>query len=72
MEAASRLKQLLAVYREAEDLIHIGAYQRGSNPDIDAAIEYIDRINAYTRQEIDEKVSFEEARRRLITEFRKG
>ncbi|OUM98796.1 MAG: flagellar protein export ATPase FliI [Paenibacillaceae bacterium ZCTH02-B3] len=72
MEAASRLKQLLAVYREAEDLIHIGAYQRGSNSDIDAAIEYIDRINAYTRQEVDEKVSFEEARERLITEFRKG
>jgi flagellum-specific ATP synthase len=71
-EAAARLKQLLAVYREAEDLIHIGAYQRGSNPEIDAAIEYIDRINAYTRQANDEKVSLEEALQRLITEFRKG
>jgi flagellum-specific ATP synthase len=71
MEAAARLKQLLAVYREAEDLINIGAYQHGSNPEIDRAIQAIDLINAYTRQEIEEKISFEEAQQRLIIDFHK-
>ncbi|TJY43189.1 flagellar protein export ATPase FliI [Cohnella pontilimi] len=68
-EAAEQLKRLLSVYRESEDLINIGAYQRGSNPDIDKAIQYIDLINAYTRQKTDEKVSLNDARERLIIDF---
>jgi flagellum-specific ATP synthase len=68
-EAARELKRLLAVYRDSEDLIHIGAYQRGSNEEIDKAIEYFGQIQSFTRQKTDEKVSFEEARDRLIRDF---
>jgi flagellum-specific ATP synthase len=54
-----RLVSTVAAYRRSEDLINIGAYAKGSNPAIDQAIEMIDRINNYLRQEIDEKVDFE-------------
>lgn len=67
--AAEQLKRLLAVYRDAEDLINIGAYQKGSNPDIDKAIQYIDLIRAYTQQRTDEKITLEEAQERLLIDF---
>jgi flagellum-specific ATP synthase len=51
---AGKLKEILATYRKAEDLINIGAYASGSNPKIDRAIEKIDAINAYLRQDIEE------------------
>jgi flagellum-specific ATP synthase len=51
---AGKLKELLATYRKAEDLINIGAYVSGSNPKIDRAIEKIEAINAYLRQDIEE------------------
>jgi flagellum-specific ATP synthase len=50
MRAAGRLRSLLATYREAEDLVNIGAYQRGSNPLIDQALEQMPAINAFLRQ----------------------
>jgi flagellum-specific ATP synthase len=55
------LKETLAVYRKAEDLINIGAYVTGSNPRIDFAMQMIDRINAYLRQDIETRVSLEES-----------
>ncbi len=58
--AAGRLRNLLSVYREARDLINIGAYRKGSNPEIDKAIELISKINDFTRQQVDEKQGFEE------------
>jgi flagellum-specific ATP synthase len=58
---ANRLKEILATYRKAEDLINIGAYVTGSNPKIDYAIKMIDKINAYLKQDIDETVFFEES-----------
>jgi flagellum-specific ATP synthase len=68
-EAADTLKRLLSVYRESEDLISIGAYQRGSNPEIDKAIQFIETIQAYTRQKVDEKVTLQEAQERLLIDF---
>jgi flagellum-specific ATP synthase len=56
---AGQLKELLATYRKAEDLINIGAYVAGANRGIDLAIAKIDSINAYLRQGIDEDVDFE-------------
>ena len=47
-------------YNEAEDLINIGAYKNGSNPDIDYAIRKIRDVNAFLRQDTDEKFLFEE------------
>ncbi len=58
---AGKLKNVLATYNEAEDLINIGAYKSGSNPEIDYAITMIHQVNAYLQQEVDEKVTFEES-----------
>ena len=58
---ARRLKSVLATYRRAEDLINIGAYAAGSNPDIDYAVQMIAGINAYLRQDVDHTVSLEES-----------
>lgn len=59
-EAAKELRAVLATYRKAEDLINIGAYVKGSNDRIDHAINYVDRVNEFLRQGVDEKHSFEE------------
>lgn len=55
------LKNVLATYSEAEDLINIGAYKEGSNKNIDFAIEKIDAVNEFLMQATDEKYTFEEA-----------
>lgn len=69
LDAANELKRLLAVYRESEDLINIGAYQKGSNSSIDMAIDYIDLINEFTRQRTNDKITLEEAQAQLIANF---
>jgi len=66
---ASRLREILATYRKAEDLINIGAYVAGSNPRIDYAIKMIERVNRYLRQGIEENVTFEESLEELETLF---
>jgi len=53
---AGKLKETMAVYKEAEDLINIGAYVKGSNPKIDTAIRMADPVNQFLRQGIYEKV----------------
>ena len=58
---ANKLKETLAVYRKAEDLINIGAYVAGSNPKIDYAIAMIENINSYLKQDIDETTNFAES-----------
>jgi flagellum-specific ATP synthase len=57
---SNEIKNLLSVYKDAEDLINIGAYVKGSNKGIDRAIDKIDLINSYLRQEVNEKIEFEE------------
>lgn len=49
-QAAGWLREVLATHKSAQDLINIGAYQRGSNPSIDAAIALIDSCNEFLRQ----------------------
>lgn len=58
---AGRFRELLATYRKAEDLINIGAYVDGSNPKIDEAIERIDHMNKFLRQDIQENVGFDDS-----------
>jgi flagellum-specific ATP synthase len=65
MAARARFVSLLAAYRKAEDLINIGAYVSGSNLQIDEAIRKMPEINAFLRQEVDERVTFADASRRL-------
>lgn len=60
-QAAGRLKNVLATYNEAEDLINIGAYKSGSNASIDYAISKIEAVNAFLRQDVETKYTFEES-----------
>ena len=55
----------MAVYKDAEDLIHIGAYVKGSSPKIDEAIQKIDAINDFLCQGVFEVQGFDETIERL-------
>jgi flagellum-specific ATP synthase len=59
--AAGKLRELLATFKKAEDLINIGAYVKGSNPQVDRAIEKIDAINGFLRQGVQDRVSYQAA-----------
>jgi flagellum-specific ATP synthase len=65
-QAAQELRRLLAAYREKQDLVAIGAYQRGTDRDVDAAIALRPEIDAFLRQRVDEPSGLEEADARLI------
>ncbi len=58
---AGILKNVLATYAEAEDMINIGAYRPGSNKNIDYAIAKIDSVNEFLMQGTDEKFDYEES-----------
>ncbi|OQY34543.1 MAG: flagellum-specific ATP synthase FliI [Spirochaetaceae bacterium 4572_59] len=60
---AGYIRKMLALYTEKEDLISVGAYARGSNLQVDEAIEKIDKINDFLQQEIEEKADI---RRTLV------
>jgi flagellum-specific ATP synthase len=64
-EAAQSVRELLAAYREHEDLISIGAYRRGANSRVDAAIDLLEDIELFLRQRIDEPSSLDETQMRL-------
>ncbi len=68
-QAAGKLKNIMATYNEAEDLINIGAYKKGSNANIDRAIDMIDEVNEYLLQSTDDKFSFEESVEQLENLF---
>ncbi len=57
---AGQIKNIMATYNEAEDLINIGAYKRGSNKNIDFAMDKIDKVNEFLIQGVEEKFVFED------------
>lgn len=59
-KAARKLREVLATYEKQRDLILIGAYQKGSDPRVDFAIDKIDEVNKYLQQGLYEKQSFED------------
>lgn len=61
LKAATAVREALATYREAEDLINIGAYAKGSNPKIDRAIELFEKIEQHLQQGMSEKATFEQS-----------
>ncbi len=67
--AAGKLREVLARYNEAEDLINIGAYAKGSNPKIDYAVSKIDAVNGFLRQATDENIEFDDSVKNLIRMF---
>jgi flagellum-specific ATP synthase len=64
-EAARILRSLLAARREVQDLIDVGAYQRGANPLVDAAVDHAPAINAFLQQRMDDVTPADEAWGRL-------
>ncbi|MGL4739295.1 MAG: flagellar protein export ATPase FliI [Sarcina sp.] len=58
-EIASDLRDMLATYKDSEDLINIGAYSRGTNRKLDKAVSLNEHIITFLRQKIDEKTDFE-------------
>lgn len=58
-EAANKIRDILATYQEAEDLINIGAYVKGSNPKIDYALKVIDQVYAFLKQDMYDNSAFE-------------
>ena len=59
-QLAARIRKVLSVYQSSEDLINIGAYVKGSSKDIDEAIHYIDKIEEFLSQNIDESLTMDE------------
>ncbi|MDR1657929.1 MAG: FliI/YscN family ATPase [Deltaproteobacteria bacterium] len=66
LSAAARFKDYLSTYSHNEDMINIGAYQKGTSPDIDRAIAYQPRLVDFLKQPFDEAVDFTSARAALI------
>ena len=67
--ASRKLKEVVANYEKERDLILIGAYESGSNPAVDYAIEMIDDVNEFLKQGIEDQVSLTESVKELITLF---
>lgn len=59
----------MATYSEAEDLINIGAYKAGSNPDIDFAISKIHQVNEFLMQDVESKYQFNDEVKMLADIF---
>ncbi len=69
-KAAGKLKNVLATYQDAEDLINIGAYKNGSNAEIDYAISKIKEVNSFLQQDVYEKLDFDEEIAMLMEIFK--
>ena len=69
-EAASKMRKILAMYRENKDLIDVGMYQPGSNPKLDTAIEMMPQVNAFLQQRTSDSVSMETTIQTLIDMMR--
>jgi flagellum-specific ATP synthase len=68
-ESARQLKQSLSAYEQNRDLISIGAYQRGSDPRIDAAIAQSPHVKQFLQQGIQERVSMQDSVAQLASLF---
>jgi flagellum-specific ATP synthase len=66
LAAAARFKDLMSTYARNEDMINIGAYQKGSSPEIDQAIAYQPRLVEFLKQAFDQAVTLAEAREALV------
>lgn len=65
LKLISKAREVLANYRKNEMLIRIGEYKRGSDRDVDYAIDHIDALNRFLKQTIEEKTTLEEAIQQL-------
>lgn len=68
-DAARKVREVIANYEKERDLILIGAYEEGSDPKVDYAIERIEDVNSFLKQGVDEHVPYDEAVDQLKTLF---
>ncbi|MBP8626565.1 MAG: FliI/YscN family ATPase [Syntrophorhabdales bacterium] len=61
IEYSTKIIEILSEYEKAEDLINIGAYRSGSNPRIDYAMAMMDKVKIFLTQNVDERVTLEDA-----------
>ncbi|MDR3038088.1 MAG: hypothetical protein LBV21_02185, partial [Candidatus Adiutrix sp.] len=66
LAAAGRFKDALATYQRNEDMINLGAYQKGANPEIDQAIERHPRFMNFLKQAFDEPINLTDSREALL------
>jgi len=66
MAAAGRVREVLAIYADAEDLVNIGAYKAGSNPNIAWAIKNLEPVRNFLMQNVTERSSYEETQKLLF------
>ncbi|KMT21702.1 flagellar protein export ATPase FliI [Clostridium cylindrosporum] len=64
---AGEIRDLLATHKESEDLINIGAYQKGANHKVDKAIDAIDSINDFLKQKVDEYSSLDDTFTKMMS-----
>lgn len=64
--ARVQLVRSMALYREVEDLVHIGAYAKGSNPETDVAITFHGQIDELLRQDLSKGEGFEDAKKKML------
>lgn len=67
IEAAAKMRKILAMYRENKDLIDVGMYQPGTNPRLDVAIEMMPQVNAFLQQKTAESVNMQDTINTLIS-----
>jgi flagellum-specific ATP synthase len=68
-EYAGKFVETLACYKKLEDMINLGMYQEGSNPQVDYAVSMIEKLNAFLRQGMDEKRDFSDSLQGLFCLF---
>jgi flagellar protein export ATPase FliI len=69
-KTANQLREVLATYEKERDLIVIGAYQKGSDPRVDYAINKIDKVNDFLKQDLYSKIPFEDVEKQLVELFK--
>jgi len=69
-KAANTMRKIISDYNNAKDAILIGAYKNGSNKDIDYAINKINYVNEFLKQNLNERVSFQQSISNLISLFK--
>lgn len=65
LEQAALIRRLMAIYARSEDLVRIGAYRPGSDPELDRALRARPRLRGFLTQKAQERVRFEDAQRQL-------
>ncbi len=69
LDLIGKVREVLANYKKNELLIRIGEYKPGSDKNADFALKYIDKVNRFLKQQIEEKSTFEETLRQLKALF---